>query len=343
MNKKASDFEYQVYRDPRRLAQAITVFTCGFFLIGAAHADFDPFADLAAVPVPEYPVDGYDDSVEFNEIFQSADSWTPNSNFEVLFIGGFLSDSLLDHPKLEKIGRLIGLNTYYGEAKKLLAEKNVPFQVVDIQSEGTVARNAEIIAEAVLQTARKSGKKVLLVSHSKGGPDTLEALLSLREKNYLKLVGGWVSIQSPFYGTPIADKALESFCKKLLIFPLLRLLGGDREAIRDMSGEYRMNYIANQAREISDVLNRVPFLSVSSYIQNQPRKIDSLFEKTRNYMERKLGLQNDGMVPWKSAVLPTSTYVILPEVDHLESIMKLKKDRFRSKRLIESSLIYLHL
>src|SRR5882672_89204 len=55
-----------------------------------------------------------------------------------------------------------------------------------------------------LEELRGQGlRRVVIVSHSKGGLDTLEALLT-GEQLWNNPVIGWVALQPPFYGTPIA-------------------------------------------------------------------------------------------------------------------------------------------
>ncbi len=143
---------------------------------------------------------GQEDEAEYKKL----------SGYRILFVPGFMTNPSIDPALLYKPGadRLKPgkglLPTYFEEQIVWLRSLGLDAGIVDIESEAGIKHNASLIEAAI----SLSPKPVLIISHSKGGLDTLEALIQrpdLRGK-----VRGMVSIQSPYYGTPIADWVLSA-------------------------------------------------------------------------------------------------------------------------------------
>ena len=65
---------------------------------------------------------------------------------------------------------------------------------------------------------------MIIYSHSKGGIDTLEAL---RERpDLLSHIHGWVTVQSPFWGAPLASTIYNNHALRDVGKNLLEWLGG---------------------------------------------------------------------------------------------------------------------
>ncbi|MHC4954880.1 MAG: hypothetical protein ACYTGZ_13420 [Planctomycetota bacterium] len=79
----------------------------------------------------------------------------------------------------------------------------------------TVEGGARVLA-AYLIEARKSGRKIILTSASKGGADVAHALGKLLSSEETSHVRGWVSIGGVLRGTPLADIGL-TFPSSLLL------------------------------------------------------------------------------------------------------------------------------
>jgi hypothetical protein len=113
-------------------------------------------------------------------------------------------------------------------------------------------------AAALLNFIRSTNKQVIIVSHSKGSLDTLDALLGAPELVGTKVIG-WVAIQAPFRGSPVADSTfgpLNGF--------LLEALGGNGQSVEDLKTKVRKPYMeANEAR-IEALTGRIPIISAYS-------------------------------------------------------------------------------
>lgn len=188
----------------------------------------------------------------------------------------------------------------------------------------SVATNGERIARAI-QQARASGRKVILISHSKGGNDTLAALLLLQKRHALGGVAGWISLQSGFYGSPVADEAMQRPTLQKVGQVLLEDAGGGSlDSLRDATSEACQRFMAAHEDEIRQLVRTVPILSFLSWKPRpaEPQLLhpDTLLVATRDRMEAQ-GLKNDGLIPRKNALLPGTAYVALAYIDHAEPAM----------------------
>lgn len=126
-------------------------------------------------------------------------------------------------------------------------------QDAGFDSSDSVEHNAEAIA-AYLQGV--TDHVVVIVSHSKGGLDTLHALIEHPELIDEPVVG-WVALQGPFYGSPVASVA-----PSLGDLILTQLGGGP--ALSDLSPDVREAYMSDHATAVADLGAAIPVLSCSS-------------------------------------------------------------------------------
>ena len=82
---------------------------------------------------------------------------------------------------------------------------------------------------------------VIIIGHSKGGLDTLEALITNRA--LLKKVRGVVTIQTPFSGTPVADYMSSQNVLRKIAIKLLYKLGGAEEVMKQLGTVERKSYL----------------------------------------------------------------------------------------------------
>lgn len=95
-----------------------------------------------------------------------------------------------------------------------------------------------------------SGKRVMLLGHSKGGVDAAAALSKywndLRDK-----VGGLALVQSPYGGTPIASDVLrqgqvaDKEARRVMELLICKVIKGDFRALEDLTYEKRKDFILN--------------------------------------------------------------------------------------------------
>lgn len=183
-------------------------------------------------------------------------------------IGDAISNALPRIPLPLEAGGFISFHTqeaYF--AAEGIASRNISRESLAFNSSETVEHNAAAILDYLLQ-AHAQRTQVVIVSHSKGGLDTLEALLHPNARELLAdTVVGWVALQAPFYGSPVADPAPSA-----INAVLLSAVGGNGESLDDLKTAGRESYMAARAvdtpdaTDLGDLSSAIPIISAySSY------------------------------------------------------------------------------
>jgi hypothetical protein len=170
-------------------------------------------------------------------------------------IGDAIADAL---PRIElpiEPGRLISFQTQmsYFDAEGI-AYQNLSDASEAFDTSESVAHNAA----AILEFLRRTDKKIVIVTHSKGGLDTLEALLDAPGL-WGKTVVGWVAIQAPFHGSLLADSSPTAISDLLL-----NTVGGNGQAIEDLKTTTRGPYMDANKDRIAKLTASVPTISAYS-------------------------------------------------------------------------------
>jgi hypothetical protein len=245
--------------------------------------------------------------------------------------------ALRRHKVLFVPGYLVGGQpAYFAEQLDWLRSIEVESEKVAIRAGQSAAINGPIVAEAV----RNSTKPVILITHSKGSVDALEALrakAALRSK-----VNAWISLQGVFFGSPVADTLLDGTVVNPVISDMiLGLLGGTRQSAEGLSTRAAHAYYRKHEAAIALVLRKVPAIAfVSDISRAQGAQTNTLLEISYDLMRRE-GILNDGLVPIDSAVLPDMDFVKVIGVDHIAPVMPTLKpyDRVRMIKVLLSLVL----
>lgn len=292
---------------------------------------------IPAAPVPPAkaaPADPAWAGAEFGDIFGAGRDFSPAElsrlrGMRVLLVPGFMSN--LATPAKSSRG-LPFLPGYFTGQRDYLRSRGVDCRVVDIESETGIYDNARKIVKELEQAPGK----VIIVGHSKGGLDTLEALL--KRPDLRRKVHAVIAVQSPFLGSHIADLVLSNSATSVPSALLLDLLGGSKQSLQNLSVKYREAYHRRNAADIKKLAGQVPFYSYATWKEDPFLPyIDTVFEVFRDYL-RALGHKNDGLVPAYSAVLPGSRYVYMEGVDHLCTVMPVPLPFFDRAGFIRAAL-----
>ncbi len=263
------------------------------------------------------------------------------SGYRLLFVPGFMTNPSVD-PLLLYKGDADGnksdksfMATYFDEQISWLRANGIDAGIVRIESEAGIKYNAGLVAAEIA----KSPKPVIIFSHSKGGLDTLEALI--QRPDLRRKVRGLVSIQSPYYGTPIADWVL-SYRHSLspAAAGAMKFMGGSLESVQDLSVKSRQEYQAKNAGEIAAITAAIPTISFGAWKNEEKGFMDTLFETTRDLM-LKWGVKSDGLVPVDSEMLPGANQIAVEGLDHLATVIKVKKPAFNRVDFIKTLLTML--
>ncbi len=205
---------------------------------------------------------------------------------------------------------------YFADQLQWLASMGVEREKVAVKSRQSVLINAPIIATAI----RDSIRPVILITHSKGSVDTLEALRaepSLRTK-----VKGWISLQGAFFGSPVADMLLDgSQLDPLVAILILGYFGSTKESAQGLTTGASLAYYRNHKAMIDQVVREVPAIAFASALDTVPgTRPNTTLEIPRELMARR-GIRSDGLVPLDAAVLPGMDFVKVSGVDHIAPVM----------------------
>lgn len=276
----------------------VLAFACVMLAVGAAHS-----ADLTRT---------YSEAQHNNCSFGTAHVDLLRKH-KILLVPGYFSD--IDP-------------SYFSDQLQWLASLSVEREKVAVESRQSVAVNAPIIAAAI----RTAKLPVILITHSKGSVDALEAMRT--EPALHTKVKGWVSLQGAFHGSPVADMLLdEQRFNPLLAALILGLLGGTKESAHGLTTGAARAYLKTHAAAISALVRTVPAVAFASALDGAEAK--SRLELPRQMMWR-AGIRNDGLIPLDAAVLPGMDFVKITGVDHIAPVMRaeLPFDRVRMTKAL---------
>lgn len=196
---------------------------------------------------------------------------------------------------------------YFDDNLDALEDAGLQVGRVPVDTDMGVEHNAAIVREAVLQAA-ESGKKVVLIGHSKGGLDSAAALAMYPElKEHVRAL---VTVQSPYGGSPMAQDLLDNPLVRYGLGGAIEVLGGSIQAGEDLTYDSRKAFLARYPMP-----EGIPTVSLAS----TTFKPTSPLYPFQEYMEQRYGVKSDGLVVPQDAFIPGSKAVTLHGLDHLES------------------------
>ena len=184
----------------------------------------------------------------------------PGEGSIFLPIGDEIAEAL---PRIEidvAPGRFV---SFYTQMRAFESE-GVPYRNASLESpDFDTSQGVSHNARAILKLLRKTKKQTIIVSHSKGSLDTLEALLSAPELLGTKVIG-WVAIQAPFYGSPLANSGTPRIHDMLL-----RAVGGNGQAIDDLRTQTRTAYMQAHEKQIRALTARIPVITAYNVYETE--------------------------------------------------------------------------
>lgn len=180
------------------------------------------------------------------------------------------------------------------------------------------------IVEAALDIKEKilkSPTPVKILAHGKGGLDVIECLIQYPDlqENVEKLV----TIQTPIWGTPIADFLTGHPLMGVMTRLACKLMSCSVKVIEEMSELNRQVYMIVNKEKIRQLLENVSVVSVGTSFE-LPYKTETRFEKIMKQIQilvSKYGGANDGIVPLRSTRISNELHVQLQNVTHLTSVI----------------------
>jgi hypothetical protein len=262
----------------------------------------------------------------WHSISERTDSpWNELKNYKVLLVEGYFGNWVKRIPHLHNNRSAI----HFQDQVDWLTELGVDFDFVPVQTESSAEFNAAIIKKEI----ENADKKVFIISHSKGGADTLVSLITYPELQ--EKVAGWMPLNAAFQGSPLASQALDYSVTRWLMKEFFENFGGSIDSLQCLRVEDRQEFIKVHSEEIIHLQKKIPLISFSAFIPNKKRHLDTRFEIPRNLLLAE-GYQNDGLLPWESSVLPGSDYVVMEGIDHATTIRFSDLTPFDRKRMMKT-------
>jgi len=138
---------------------------------------------------------------------------------------------------------------YFVNTKKVFSKLGLACHIAKIHSEASVETNARELKQYIEELYWGSGKRVMLLGHSKGGVDAAAAMAmywpDLKDK-----VAGLALVQSPYGGSPIASDILREGqiadieTRRIMELFICKVIKGDMQALEDLTYEKRREFIS---------------------------------------------------------------------------------------------------
>ena len=196
---------------------------------------------------------------------------------------------------------------YMQPLRDWFAAQGADASVVRLQTAESVSANAARLRAVLLADPRPA----LIVAHSKGG---LEALAALMDPAAQARCAGFLAMQSPFQGSPVADAVLAAAPMEAATGGLARLLRvGSGEGVKDLTTTARRLWMAAAAEPVARLLAAVPVACLATELKDGAAQgRERLHLAAAQWMEKRGHGPNDGLVPVDSALIPGARHLVLP-------------------------------
>jgi hypothetical protein len=193
----------------------------------------------------------------------------------------------------------------FARPRRVLAAHGYAVQLADIDENGTVEANGDALA-AELERLAGDGRRLILVSTSKAGPETQLALDRLERAGRAAHVAAWVNIGGLLNGTPLADH-WDAWPRRWLAALGFAFMGHGTESIGTMTTGAR--------RPRFPELRLPAELLVVTYL-GAPRAADVTPGAQGDYAIIAPYGPNDGMTLLADALVPQGVTLVERGLDH---------------------------
>jgi len=199
----------------------------------------------------------------------------------------------------------LGVDYMKSQVTWLRRDLGAEVSVVRLATSSAVADNAHRIAEALGQDERPA----VVIAHSKGGLETLTALMNRRAA---QRCAAFIAIQSPFLGSPVADFLVAAAPLHATVKGSLRLLrAGSGAGLHDLTTAVRQTWMERHREAIAELMENIPMVCCATAVSKSTIGPDRRYLALARWIERQGFGPNDGMVPISSALLPGARHLVL--------------------------------
>ncbi len=177
--------------------------------------------------------------------------------------------------------------------------------LIETLEDGTVEENAEIIAKTIREEVT-AGRPIIVVSTSKGGPETALALGRFLDEKELYKVKAWVSVGGILRGTYLADHAT-TWWKWWLVKLVFLANGIDSRSLPGLT--VRANWDRFASLTLPKHLYMLQYIAVPLSGQVSQDVMD-------RYRELSAYGPNDGLTLLADELVPNGHVILEPGLDH---------------------------
>ena len=150
-------------------------------------------------------------------------------------------------------------------------------------------------------------RPAVVIAHSKGGLETLTALMNRRAA---QRCAAFIAIQSPFLGSPVADFLVAAAPLHATVKGSLRLLrAGSGAGLHDLTTPVRQAWMERHRDAIAGLVENIPMVCCATAVSKSTIGPDRRYLALARWIERQGFGPNDGMVPVSSALLPGARHL----------------------------------
>jgi hypothetical protein len=189
--------------------------------------------------------------------------------------------------------------------RQLMHQLGLDVQLAAIEEDGTIEKNAAIIARIVRAESR-SHPKLILVSTSKGGPETALALGKILQPSETISVKAWLSVGGLVHGTFLADRVM-SWPKSWIARVLFSAQKIDFRSLPGLT--------TRASRTRMEGIRLPPHILVLQYVA-APLSGDIANDVKGRYTYLRQYGPNDGLTLLADELLPHGITVLEPGLDH---------------------------
>jgi hypothetical protein len=197
------------------------------------------------------------------------------------------------------------LTTIFADGLAHLVTHGYRASVMMVDGRSSSGHNATIIRNGIIATS-SDADRLILIGHSKGAVDILEAVVG--HADIVPRVAAIVSVAGAINGSPLADGLLDVH-RALLQRTSLRGCGpGDGGAIASLFRAQRLTFLAT-----NELPSSIRYFSVGGIVE---RRETSRLLRTSHRRLDDIDPRNDGQVLWTDAVIPRATLLGYVTADH---------------------------
>ena len=195
----------------------------------------------------------------------------------------------------------------FGDALAHLATYGYRSEVIWVSGRSSSGHNARQLREALMAQALAPGERLLLVGHSKGAVDILEALAGYPE--LAARVAAVLSVAGAVNGSPLVEGLYDSHAAIMKHYPFADCDTGDGGAFDSLRPTRRLQFLAT-----ATLPSTIRYFSVVGVV-GEAETTWSLRTRWKRLAE--IDPRNDGQLLWSDAIIPGSTLLGYVRADHL--------------------------